>query len=72
MNEQPRLKGIFQSRKFWAAVISLLVSFGVVQADIEDNVVEAVVVLAPVIAGAAYGVGVAVEDAARAKAGIED
>lgn len=66
---KPKLKGVFQSRKFWAAVISMLVSFGVVQADIEDSVVEAVVILAPIVAGAAYGIGTSIEDAGRARGG---
>lgn len=65
----PKLKGVLQSRKFWAAVISILVSFGVVQTDIEDSVVEAVVILAPIVAGAAYGIGTSIEDAGRSRRG---
>ena len=72
MNEQPKLKGILQSRKFWAAVVSLLVTFGVVGMDVEDQVTDAIVTIVPVVAGSAYIIGTAIEDAGHARAENQD
>lgn len=62
---QKNLKGIFTSRKFWAAAIALIYSFVSAYAPdfpiSEDTVVNVVTVLA------AYILGVALEDGLRAK-----
>lgn len=62
-----------QSRKFWAAMISVAVSLGVIdwmdaqQGEIVDSLVTIAAALVPVISGAVYIISTAVEDAAHAK-----
>ena len=67
MNEMQtgKFKQLMKSRKFWASVISILVSLGVVGASDEGPALEAVLALVPVLAGAAYTIGTAIEDAGR-------
>jgi len=67
-----KLIGVFKSRKFWAAVISLLVVFGVMQvndAEQSELVESVLVVVTAVVNAAAYIIGVAIEDAGRARGG---
>jgi len=63
-----KLLGIFKSRKFWAAIISLLVAFGLLQAsDVQEA--ELVQAILTVVTTVAYIISVAIEDAGRAQGG---
>lgn len=67
-----KLLGVLKSRKFWAAVISILVAFGVTQLNEsqESQVVDAILlILTIVVNSVSYQIGTAIEDAARHKSG---
>lgn len=72
--ESNKMIATLKSRKFWASVVSLLVSLGVVawsesQATaVTDSIVTLVGALAPVLVGAVYVISTAIEDAANARA----
>ena len=70
------LGGILKSRKFWASIIALLVSLGILNFASpggEDQFVEAimtiVMAIVPVVLATSYSRSVAIEDAGRAAAG---
>lgn len=63
-----KLLGVLKSRKFWAAIVALLVSFGLLNlSDVQEaEVVQAILTVVTTIA---YIIGVAIEDAGRARGG---
>lgn len=64
-----KILGVLKSRKFWASVVGVLVSVGLLSfgpGSGEDQFVEAILV---VVSTVAYVIGVAVEDAGRAMGG---
>lgn len=63
-----KLIGVFQSRKFWAAIVALLVSFGLLQVS-EAQEPELVQAILTVVTTIAYIIGTAIEDAGRAQGG---
>ncbi len=72
--ESNKAVALLKSRKFWASVVSLLVSLGVVawgesqQAEMVSSLTVVAGALAPVILGGIYVLATAFEDAAKAKA----
>ena len=62
---------VLQSRKFWSSVISLLVVLGLFKfSDMEQTqLVESLVLIAPIVIGGIYTLATAIEDAAHAKGG---
>lgn len=68
-----KLLNTLQSRKFWASIISVAVSLGVIgwtdaqQGEVADSLVTVIAALVPVLSGGVYIIATAVEDAAHAK-----
>lgn len=64
-----KLLGVFKSRKFWAGVVGILVSVGLLnlgENGAEDNLVEAILT---VVTTVGYILATAIEDAGRAQGG---
>lgn len=70
MEQRNKVKELLASRKFWTSIISVLVTVGLFQfSDVQQNqLVESLVIVAPLVAGAVYSISTAIEDAAHAKA----
>ena len=66
-----KLLGVLKSRKFWAAIVSLLIAFGLLEMS-EVQEAELVQAILTVVTWAAYSIGVAIEDAGRARNGQFD
>lgn len=63
------LLSVFRSRKFWASIIALLVSIGILQlGEVQEaDLVSAILTIATTVS---YVISVAVEDAGRHQGGI--
>lgn len=63
-----KFAGVFKSRKFWAGVIGVLVSVGMLQvSDAQES--ELVTAVLTVVTAVGYIIGTAIEDAGRAQGG---
>lgn len=62
-----KMVGVLKSRKFWAAIVSLLASIGLVSADMEPQLVESLLTIVAVIGGT-YILGTGVSDIGGGKA----